>query len=210
MSATAAETQDRLTEGYEALASGEWTAARDAFQNAVTVVDSAEALDGLGRALWWLREEREAVVYRERAYAGFRRDGELARAARIALWLSREYALVFGNEAAAGGWLARAERLLRDVAPGAEQGWLDLARSERTGDGQASAGLRARRSRSRLRRVTPISSYGLSRSSALPRPRSAGWTRASPSRRGHGRGNQRRADEPRDVRRRLLHPDARV
>lgn len=33
---------------------------------------------------------REAVVYRERAYAGFRRDGELARAARIALWLSRE------------------------------------------------------------------------------------------------------------------------
>jgi DNA-binding NarL/FixJ family response regulator len=80
--------------------------------------------------LWWLREGREAIVCRERAYSGFRRDGELARAARIALWLSREYALVYENNAAARGWLARAERLLTDVAPGAEQGWIDLARSE--------------------------------------------------------------------------------
>lgn len=62
-------------------------------------------------------------------------------AARIALWLSREYALVFGNDSAAGGWLARAERLLRDVAPGAEQGWLDLARSERTRDVEEAARL---------------------------------------------------------------------
>jgi DNA-binding CsgD family transcriptional regulator len=34
------------------------------------------------------------------------------------------------DDAAARGWLARAERLLTDVAPGAEQGWIDLARSE--------------------------------------------------------------------------------
>ena len=94
-----------------------------------------------GQALWWLRNTREAVVYREREYAGFRRDGELARAARIALWLSREYALVFGNDAVASGWLARAERLLRDVAPGAEQGWLSLARSERTRGANESARL---------------------------------------------------------------------
>ena len=60
--------------------------------------------------------------------------GSSVGAARIALWLSREYALVFGNSAAARGWLARAERLLRDVAPGAEQGWLDLARSEGSRD----------------------------------------------------------------------------
>jgi DNA-binding NarL/FixJ family response regulator len=131
--------QDSFSKGYEALASGNWDVARDAFQSALTIAESPEALDGLGRALWWLREEREAVVYRERAYAGFRRDGGLARAARIALWLSREYALAFGNDAAAGGWLARAERLLRDVAPGAEQGWLDLARSERARDDEAAA-----------------------------------------------------------------------
>jgi DNA-binding CsgD family transcriptional regulator len=141
MSAAVADAEERLGEGYEALAGGDWPASRDAFQGALTIAESPEALDGLGRALWWLREERDAVVCRERAYAGFRRDGELARAARIALWLSREYALAFGNDAAAGGWLARAERLLRDVAPGAEQGWLDLARSERTRDLHESARL---------------------------------------------------------------------
>jgi DNA-binding NarL/FixJ family response regulator len=133
--------ESALGQGYEALATGEWTAARDAFREALDATDSPEALDGLGRALWWLRDERGAVVQRERAYAGFRRDGELARAARIALWLAREYGLAFDNDAAARGWLARAERLLRDVAPGAEQGWLDLARSESARDAATAAAL---------------------------------------------------------------------
>ena len=129
MGAAAAEAG--VAQGYEALASGDWAAARAAFEAALDVEEFPEALDGLGRALWWLRESEQAVVYRERAYSGFRRDGQLARAARIALWLSREYALVWGNEAAANGWLARAERLLADVAPEAERGWLELARAER-------------------------------------------------------------------------------
>lgn len=130
-----------LATGYEALAAGHWEQARDAFAAAVDATDSPDALDGLSRALWWLRDGRGAVVIRERAYAGFRRDGELARAARVALWLSREHALVFGNTAAANGWLSRAERLLRDVAPAAEHGWLSLARSERTRDPAESARL---------------------------------------------------------------------
>jgi predicted ester cyclase len=46
--------------------------------------ESPEALDGLGRSLWWLRDERGAVVQRERAYAGFRRDGEFFVDERIA------------------------------------------------------------------------------------------------------------------------------
>jgi DNA-binding CsgD family transcriptional regulator len=121
-------------DGYEALAAGDWRRARTAFEAALASTDSPAALDGLGRALWWLRDAEGAVVHRERAYAGFRRDGELARAARIALWLAREYALVWRNEAAANGWLARAERLLADVAPASEHGWLDLARAERARD----------------------------------------------------------------------------
>jgi len=132
-----------LGRGYEALASGDWEGARDAFRDALDSTDSVEALDGLGRALWWLRDARGAVVHRERAYAGFRRDGELARAARIALWLAREYGLAFDNDAAARGWLARAERLLHDVAPGAEHGWLDLARSEGARDAASAARLAA-------------------------------------------------------------------
>lgn len=131
--------------GYEALASGDWEAARRAFEEALDHGgDDPEALDGLGRVYWWLREPDKAVVHRERAYAQFRREGQLKRAARVALWLSREYALVWGNEAAANGWLARAERLLKDTAPGVEQGWLDLARSERTRD-PAEAALLAER-----------------------------------------------------------------
>jgi DNA-binding CsgD family transcriptional regulator len=128
-------------EGYEALAAGDWQRARAAFEAALDVSESPEALDGLGRALWWLRDAEGAVVHRERAYAGFRRDGELARAARIALWLSREYTLVWRNDAAANGWLARAERLLADVAPGSDRGWLDLARAERARDPSEAASL---------------------------------------------------------------------
>jgi DNA-binding CsgD family transcriptional regulator len=138
---TAAVAEDALSRGHEALVSGDWDRARRAFEEALDLTDSPEALDGLGRALWWLREERGAVVHRERAYAGFRRDGELARAARIALWLSREYGLAFGNDAAARGWLQRAERLLQDVAPGAERGWLDLTRSEAVRDAPTAASL---------------------------------------------------------------------
>lgn len=128
-----------LARGYEGLAVGDWPAARAAFEESLEGAESPEALDGLGRSLWWLREGREAIVNRERAYSGFRRDGDLGRSARIALWLSREYRLVFGNDAAARGWLARAERLLRDVSPGAERGWVDLAHSESTRDPEEAA-----------------------------------------------------------------------
>jgi DNA-binding CsgD family transcriptional regulator len=133
----------RVNDGYHALATGEWAKARDAFEAAANDTDGAdpEILDGLGRALWWQRDTAGAVATRERAYAGFRREGDLARAARIALWLSREYALAWRNDAASNGWLARAERLLNDVAPGVERGWLDLARAERARTPQDAATL---------------------------------------------------------------------
>jgi DNA-binding CsgD family transcriptional regulator len=139
----AAESGVALARGYEALAAGDWEAARSAFRSAPGAEEDPEALDGLGRALWWLREWEQAVVHRERAYSGFRRLGQLRRAARIALWLSREYALVWGNQPAANGWLARAERLLVDVAPQAERGWLDLARAERAREPAESVRLAA-------------------------------------------------------------------
>jgi DNA-binding NarL/FixJ family response regulator/predicted negative regulator of RcsB-dependent stress response len=131
--------EDRLGDGMAALVAGDWDGARRAFEEVVRASDDPEALDGLGRALWWLRDPRGAVVHRERAYAGFRRAGELARAARVALWLSREYALVWGNSAAASGWLARGERLLASAAPGSELGWLELARAQRSAEPETSA-----------------------------------------------------------------------
>ena len=91
-----AEAELGAAEGFAALARADWSGAREALTSAVESGDeSPEVLDALGRALWWLRDAKGAVVQRERAYAGFRRKGELGRAARIAFWLSREYSIVW-------------------------------------------------------------------------------------------------------------------
>ena len=50
-----------LARGHEALAAGNWEDARDAFEDALAAGDSPEALDGLGRALWWLRDATMAI-----------------------------------------------------------------------------------------------------------------------------------------------------
>jgi len=161
--------ESALAGGYEALATGDRARARDAFAAAVSSAHTPEALDGLGRSLWWLRAGREAIVYRERAYAGFRRDGELARAARIALWLAREYALVFETT------------LLREGGSRARSDCCKTSPPERSRAGSTSRGPSARsiskrgpdlppaRSMSRSRRTTSISSCGRSRSSASSR-----------------------------------------
>jgi DNA-binding CsgD family transcriptional regulator len=123
---------DQLAAGERALAAGEWEDARQAFEAALTIEQSTAAFDGLGRALWWLNDAPGAIAKRERAYSGYRKAGDAERAASIALWLAREYTAVWGNEAAANGWLARAERILEELDERcAERGWLELTRAER-------------------------------------------------------------------------------
>src|SRR6266702_2271973 len=73
-----------------------------------------------------------AVEAWERAYAAYRREGDPAAAGRMALWVSTEYAEALGNDAAARGWLARAERLAAEAAPSPVEGWLLLVRAERS------------------------------------------------------------------------------
>lgn len=119
-----------LAQGDEALAAGEWSAARDAFAAARELEERAEALDGLGEARWWLGETHEGVQLREQAYAGFRRRGDVARAVDVALWLSKNHAANFGNEAAAAGWLARARRLVDDHGLAALDPWVRLLEAE--------------------------------------------------------------------------------
>jgi DNA-binding CsgD family transcriptional regulator len=125
------ETLEPRAVGERALAAGEWEDARRAFEAALTVEQSAAAFNGLGRALWWLNDAAGAIAKRERAYAGYRKAGDAERAASIAMWLAREYAAAWGNEAAANGWLARAERILEELEPCVERGWLELTRAER-------------------------------------------------------------------------------
>jgi DNA-binding NarL/FixJ family response regulator len=124
-------TTDPLDRGDEALAAGAWQAARVAFESAVELGPTAAAHEGLGRALWWTHDVDGAVAQMERAYASYRTDGDVRRAAACALWLGREFSAAYGHGAVSAGWLARAEGLLREAGDVPEQGWLALSRAER-------------------------------------------------------------------------------
>ena len=119
---------DHLAQGQEALLSSRWVEARDAFEASLADSASPDAMDGLGRALWWIGETGEALATRAQAYTAYRKAGRVDEAARVAIWLGLEHAASPGHEAIAGGWLSRAERLL-EGASSSESGWLSLARS---------------------------------------------------------------------------------
>lgn len=112
--------------GERALQAGDWSAARESFQTALDIHETAEALNGLGEALWWLGETQDSIGYRERAYAEFRRRPDPVQAATIALVLCINYEANVGNSAASAGWLARATRLVETFELEDFRGWLLL------------------------------------------------------------------------------------
>jgi DNA-binding CsgD family transcriptional regulator len=122
---------DPLARGDEALQGGDWEAARAAFEEALRHTETARAHEGLARALWWSHDTDGAISQMERAYAAHREDSDTRAAAACALWLAREFKAAYGHDAVSGGWLARAEGLLREAGDVAEQGWLALSRAER-------------------------------------------------------------------------------
>ena len=62
---------------------------RNAFeQSSIVESPTPEALDGLGRALWWMGETEQALATRARAYTKYRKTGRLDEAARVAIWLA--------------------------------------------------------------------------------------------------------------------------
>lgn len=123
-----------LDSAHEALERGEFDAARGLYEAALAEESSAEALDGLGQALWFLCEIDSGIARREAAYAQFRRAGDLARAAEIALWLVVEHATSLGNEVAASGWFRRAERLLAETPLCPAHAELEVHRGQRCTD----------------------------------------------------------------------------
>ncbi len=119
--------------GRAALAEGRWTDARDAFEAALALGSDPVALDGLGEVLWWLGEPRRSLECRQAAYAQFRRTGNTVAAIVAALGIAVTYESNFGNRAAGGGWVARAERLLTgDDDP--LSGWLWMTKAYVTSD----------------------------------------------------------------------------
>jgi DNA-binding CsgD family transcriptional regulator len=110
----------------DALERADWEAAKTLFWEALEEEETAEALEGLATAAFFLDEPALILDARERAYAGYRADGRGIDAARIAIALAWDYRTIRGEKAVADGWLARARRLLDDAGPAPERGWLAL------------------------------------------------------------------------------------
>jgi hypothetical protein len=128
-----------LKASWEHFARADWAAARDGFA-AVLAQDAgdAEALDGLGQALWWLGERDAAIANRRDAYAAYQRRGDARRAGGLATYLAAEHR-IDGQGAAAAGWLARARRLLEGQEATPERGWLAIEEAKRATDPEAAA-----------------------------------------------------------------------
>ena len=112
--------------GVAALERGDWRAAQNAFEAALAHEESAESLEGLGLAAWWLDLADVVFDARERAYRAYRERGDLASAARIAVWIAWDSSAFRGEDAIATGWLQRARRLLDGQPLVPEHGWLAL------------------------------------------------------------------------------------
>ncbi len=83
-------------------------------------------LDALADALLWTGNPLEALVVRQRAHAAFVAEGNVSRAALVAVML----AIWFGARlrmSVAGGWFQRAQRLLENEPTCAEHGFLEWA-----------------------------------------------------------------------------------
>lgn len=115
---------ERLDQGHAALAAGDWRRAREAFAAALEETETAQALEGLSWAAWWLEEAGTCLEARERAYRLYRDQGDLRGAARMAVWLSDDHEVFRGDSAVANGWLRRSERLLEELEPGPEHAWM--------------------------------------------------------------------------------------
>ncbi|HYF24486.1 MAG TPA: helix-turn-helix transcriptional regulator [Baekduia sp.] len=96
--------------------------------------ETPELLDQRADAAHFGARHAEAIVLKERAFAAYRAAGRQPEAAAAARWLAFLHGAVRGNRAAAGGWMARAERLLEGAEETVEHGRLALDRAPWTDD----------------------------------------------------------------------------
>jgi DNA-binding NarL/FixJ family response regulator len=122
--------------GRAALADCDWSTARTCFEQAGggDINGPAAAVDGLGQALYWAGDYPRALRLRARAFALHRRDGDRRAAALVAVRLAMLHALITGDEAVVGGWLASAQRQLEQCPDCPERGWLALFLAAATDD----------------------------------------------------------------------------
>src|SRR5438128_1038994 len=116
-----ASSDDPLLPGREAFARHEW-------ERAAALLAAAEAPDDLlllGEALLWANRHEESLTAKERAYQAHLRTGDEPRAGYVAVLLTVHNAVRL-DMAVAGGWLARAEKLLEPHPECREHGYLSF------------------------------------------------------------------------------------
>src|SRR5688500_9273709 len=97
--------------GWAALSQARWEQARRVFSAALAREETAESLEGLSWAAWWLDDGDVALAAREGAFRLYRRQGNPAGAVRMAAWLAADQIDFRGAFAVASGWFQRARRL---------------------------------------------------------------------------------------------------
>jgi len=107
------------------MARGAWQDASDAFESGLDSERRAEALEGLGWAVYWLDDLRRSMKLREQAFRAYRDADRQRDAGRVATGLGVDASDTDG-EAVCMGWLGLAHRCLDELPPCAEQGWLYL------------------------------------------------------------------------------------
>src|SRR5688572_16889715 len=112
-----------VRDGLEAIARGEWEAARDRFA-ALAAEDVPEAIEGLNTARAFVFDPAAGPEALEKAFRLYRERGDRAGAARVAIELAFEYEACRNERAVASGWLERARRLLEGLEPRPEHALL--------------------------------------------------------------------------------------
>jgi DNA-binding CsgD family transcriptional regulator len=120
------EADGALGSAAESLALGQWEQARGQLGAILAEHESAEALEGMGTALWWLGEIQQSLNFRQRAYAGYRATQRNPEAAIVALDISVCYLSNLDNPTVAQGWIARARSAAARSGDERLDGWLWL------------------------------------------------------------------------------------
>ena len=117
---------EHMAVAKDAARAGRWDAARSSFLAAADEDETADALDGLAHCCWWLGEVRAGIDHAQRAFGLYVDAARYDAAAMIALDICVWFLTNLDNDAAARGWLARAEHVAGQVADVVVRGWIDL------------------------------------------------------------------------------------